>query len=206
MLREVVAAVRKVWLERLPALRPALGDGLGRGREMGPRAIGAPGDRAMGLRRVDARTGGPVSVRSALIKKAVQTAARELNRSVQRPFRERSLERTRGLKAELKEAREIRAGDREAQKRAMAEVFKRNRVRPSAFVRSGAARDARYAAPPPGALVGAQSDPAGADRGDRHGPGLSAWRACPPAAARGLSRSQRRTRTASCAGGDAGMR
>ena len=90
-----------------------------------------PGDRAMGIRRVDARTGGPVSVQSALIKKAVQTASQELSRSVQRPFRERSLERTRGLKAELKEAREIRIGDREAQKRAMAEVLKRSRVRPS---------------------------------------------------------------------------
>jgi hypothetical protein len=90
-----------------------------------------PGDRAMGLRRVDARTGGPVSVRSTLIRVGVQTASRESNRWVQRPLHERSLERTRGLKAELKEAREIRVGDREAQKRAMAEVLKRSRVRPS---------------------------------------------------------------------------
>jgi hypothetical protein len=91
-----------------------------------------PGDRAMGLRRVDARTGGPVSVRSALIRVAVHAASRELSRRFQSPLQQRSLERTRGLKAELKEAREIRAGDREAQKRAMAEVLNRSRVRPSA--------------------------------------------------------------------------
>ena len=91
-----------------------------------------PGDRAMGLRRVDARTGGPVSVRSTLMRVGVQTASRELSRRVQRPLQQRSSERARGLKAELKEAREIRTGDREAQKRAMAEVLKRSQVRPSA--------------------------------------------------------------------------
>ena len=96
-----------------------------------------PGDRAMGLRRVDVRTGGPVSVRSTLVRVGVHTASRELNRWIQRPLHQRSLERARGLKAELKEAREVRAGDREAQKRAMAEVLKRNPVRPWASCSRG---------------------------------------------------------------------
>ena len=104
----------------------------------------SPGDRAMGLRRVEARTGGPVSVRSALIRVGVQTASRELSRRVQRPIHQRSLERTRAVKAELKEAREIRAGDREAQKRAMAEVLEAKPGPTVGFVRSGdARRDAR---------------------------------------------------------------
>lgn len=96
-----------------------------------------PGDRTMGLRRVEARTGEPMSVRSALIKVAVQTASRELSRWILRPLHQRSSERVRGLKAELKEAREIRAGDREAQKRAMAEVLKRSEVRPSSSCSRG---------------------------------------------------------------------
>ena len=92
----------------------------------------------MGLRRVDAGNGGPVSVRSALIREAVQAASRELSRWVQRPVRQRHLERTRGLQAELREAREIRAGDgREAQERAMAEVLKRSSVRPSSACSRG---------------------------------------------------------------------
>jgi RDD family len=96
-----------------------------------------PGDRAMGLRRVDARTGGPVSVQSTLIRVAVQAASRELSRRVQRPLQERSLERTRGLQAALKEAREIRAGDPEAQQRAMTEVLKRSPVRPTSSCSRG---------------------------------------------------------------------
>ena len=89
-----------------------------------------PGDRVMGLRRVDARNGGPVSVRSALLKEAVQTASREANRWVQRPVRERHRERMQAFQAELRQAHEIRAGDREAQKRAMTEVLKRSSYRP----------------------------------------------------------------------------
>jgi len=99
--------------------------------EVATRNWRTPGDRAMGLRRVDAGTGGSVSVRSTLIRVGVQTASGELSRWVQRPLRERSLERTRALKAELKEAREIRAGDPEAQKRAMTEVLSRSQVGPT---------------------------------------------------------------------------
>jgi hypothetical protein len=90
----------------------------------------SPGDRAMGLRRVDARSGGPVTVRSAAIQKAVQAAASELNRLVQRPSQRRFEERRRLVKAELSEAREYHEGDAEAQKRAMFEVAKRYGLRP----------------------------------------------------------------------------
>lgn len=86
----------------------------------------SPGDRAMGLRRVDARTGGPVSVRSAVIKTTVEATAAELNRLAQRPFEERR----RVVLAEVDEARRYHKGDLEAQQRAMAEVFRRHRFRP----------------------------------------------------------------------------
>ena len=90
----------------------------------------SPGDRAMGLRRVDARTGGPVSVRSALVSGAVRTAWSELDRLVQRPSQRRFEERRRFVKAELSEARGYHEGDPEAQKRAMFEVAKRYPLRP----------------------------------------------------------------------------
>ena len=96
-----------------------------------------PGDQAMGLRRVDARTGGPVSVRGALVSEGVRTAWSELNRLVQRPSQRRFEERRRFVKAELSEARGYHAGDAEAQKRAMFEVAKRYRLRPWSWCARG---------------------------------------------------------------------
>lgn len=90
----------------------------------------SPGARAMGLRRVDARTGGPVSVRSVVTHKAVETAARELNRRVERPFQRRFTERSEAMQAEMREARRAHADDRDARERAAAEVFRRHNVRP----------------------------------------------------------------------------
>lgn len=90
----------------------------------------SPGDRAMGLRRVDAGTGGPVSVRSALVSEAVRTAWSELSRLVQRPSQRRFEERRRLVKAALIQARGYHEGDAEAQKRAMFEVAKRYPLRP----------------------------------------------------------------------------
>lgn len=90
----------------------------------------SPGMRALGLRRADVRTGGPVTVRSALIHKAVQLAWRELTRRVQRPFDERFRERHARMKADLDEARRLHAGDLDAQQRAMTEMVRRYGVKP----------------------------------------------------------------------------
>lgn len=97
----------------------------------------SPGDRAMGIRRVDARTGGPVSVRSVLVSEAVRTAWSELNRLVQRPSQRRFEERRRFVKAALIEARGYHEGDTEAQKRAMFEVAKRYPLRPWGWCAGG---------------------------------------------------------------------
>ena len=90
----------------------------------------SPGMRALGLRRADARTGGPVTVRSALIHKAVVLTSRGLNRLQRRGFDERFHERHRLMNADLDEARRIHAGDRDARERAMREVIKRYSVTP----------------------------------------------------------------------------
>ena len=93
----------------------------------------SPGARAMGLRRVDARTGRPVSVRAAAIHNVVEMAYGELNRWVQRRFSKRLAERQRALRAELGEISRTHAGDHEAQHRATMEVYRRHKLRPWGF-------------------------------------------------------------------------
>jgi len=96
--------------------------------EVGLRNWRSPGARAMGLRRVDSRTGGPVSVRSAVTRNAVNTASGELSRWVRRPSMTRFAERRDALEAELKEIRRIYPDD-ESRGRAMKEVSERRRLR-----------------------------------------------------------------------------
>jgi hypothetical protein len=88
----------------------------------------SPGARVLGLRRADARTGGPVSVRSALGHVAVDTASGRMNRRALRPLRQRAEERLKVIEAELAELRRIHAGDDEALRRAMFDLSKRHRA------------------------------------------------------------------------------
>jgi hypothetical protein len=91
-----------------------------------------PGFRVFGLRRVDARTGGIVSVRSALIgvcfDQARQAATRQLFRSRARGRRDRVSALGPQLSAVLRE----HAADPEARERAMKEFYKANDVKPFA--------------------------------------------------------------------------
>ena len=97
----------------------------------------SPGMRALGLRRADARTGGPISVRRAVVRRAVLTASHELTRAAQRRSWERFRERQRRMKADLELARLHHPDDREARERAMREAFRRHRVTPwGSFVRA----------------------------------------------------------------------
>jgi uncharacterized RDD family membrane protein YckC len=97
--------------------------------EVGLRNWRSPGARAMGLRRVDARTGGPVSVRSAVIRNAINTASGELSRWVRRPSMKRFAERRDALAAELKEVRRTYS-DEDDRRRAMKEISERRKLRP----------------------------------------------------------------------------
>ena len=88
----------------------------------------SPGFRVMGLRYVDARTGGPVSVRSALVKQAVRTAWMEVTTRLLEPWKARAQERVDATYAEGDAARRAHPEDPEARHRAMAESFKHDRV------------------------------------------------------------------------------
>jgi hypothetical protein len=90
-----------------------------------------PGMRIMGLRRADAHTGGPVTVRSSVVHEVVVTAWRELIRRAQRPAEERFRERRRLMEADLEEVRRQHSDiDDAARQRAITEVFKRHGVSP----------------------------------------------------------------------------
>ena len=90
----------------------------------------SPGMRLMGLLRADVRTGGPVTVRSLLVRKAVVTAWQQLVRRLLRPSDERFRERAKLMRADLEEARQRHADDPEALDRARREITERQHVRP----------------------------------------------------------------------------
>jgi hypothetical protein len=100
------------------------------GLQVGARNWRSPGYRALGLRRVDVRTGGPVTVRSAIIQAAVSDLLSRTIRSLIQPWQARRMERLQAIQAEMKEAQRTHAGDREAQQRALMEIFKRENVNP----------------------------------------------------------------------------
>ena len=114
-----------------PVVGAAL-QGAGAGLAIANRNWRSPGFRVVGLRRVDARTGGPISVRSVLIgvlfDQARQAATRPLFRS--RAHRER--DRLRELAPQLKEIQHKYEADPQAQQRAMKEFYKANQVNPVA--------------------------------------------------------------------------
>ncbi len=106
--------------------------GAGAGLAIANRNWRSPGFRVVGLRRVDARTGGPMSVRSVLIgvlfDQARQASTRPLFRS--RAHRER--DRLRELAPQLKEIEHKYEADLHAQQRAMKEFYRANQVNPVA--------------------------------------------------------------------------
>jgi hypothetical protein len=114
-----------------PQLRAALW-GASTGLSVASRNWRGPGFRVVGLRRVDAQTGGIVSVRSALIgalfDQARQTATRPLFRS--RVLRQR--DRMTALGPQLRAVQRTYPGDPQARKRAMMEFYKANDASPLA--------------------------------------------------------------------------
>jgi hypothetical protein len=85
-----------------------------------------PGYRLLGLRRVNARTGGPVSVHSAVVEWVWAHATSQMTRVLMRPQQARRDERLAAFKAEMEEFERAHAGDHEAIEREQREAFKRH--------------------------------------------------------------------------------
>jgi uncharacterized RDD family membrane protein YckC len=92
----------------------------------------SPGWQLLGLRRVDAHTGGPVGVRSALIRDAVSAAERALSRPLLRRAWRRSSERTAELQPRIDELKRAHADDSVALQRALMELYKDEKLNPLA--------------------------------------------------------------------------
>ncbi|HTX12526.1 MAG TPA: RDD family protein [Solirubrobacteraceae bacterium] len=91
-----------------------------------------PGYRALGLRRVDVRTGGPLSARNVLVQAIVAMASGELRRQLMHPWVMRKKRRLEALQPELAQIRRAHPDDPEAQHQALKEFSKRNHVNPAA--------------------------------------------------------------------------
>ena len=86
-----------------------------------------PGYRALGLRRADVGTGGPVSLRSALIYSAVMVAFRLLARLGSRPWKRRMD----AARADFKAVQRSHADDPEERHEALREAYRRHHVNPA---------------------------------------------------------------------------
>jgi uncharacterized RDD family membrane protein YckC len=97
---------------------------LGLGTAVAERNWRSPGMRLMGIHRADARTGGPVTVRSALIRHLVGSGiSRLVSRRLLTPRLERQQAELQGLQADVDAARRQHPDDPHAQQRAIMEVY-----------------------------------------------------------------------------------
>lgn len=114
-----------------PLLRAAL-SGASAGLAVAHRNSRSPGFRVVGLRRVDARTGGPMSVRSGSIGVLFDQTQQALTRPLFRFRADRERARMNELAPKLKEIEHSYATDRQARERALAGFYEANEVNPFA--------------------------------------------------------------------------
>jgi 60Kd inner membrane protein len=89
-----------------------------------------PGYRVLGLRRVDAHSGGPVSIRSAVVGATFDSAWRAATLSLSRPRLNREQERMTALQAQMKEIERKYGADAEARQKALMQFYKTKGVSP----------------------------------------------------------------------------
>ncbi len=89
-----------------------------------------PGARLLRIRRVDASTGGPVTIRSALTRNLIATAWSAIAKRLTEPHRRRSAERMEALQGRLQEIRKQHEDDPEAEREATMKFYKAENVTP----------------------------------------------------------------------------
>jgi hypothetical protein len=90
----------------------------------------SPGWRLLRIRVADAGTGGPVSVRSVLIREAVTAGQNQALKRIRRPAEQRRRQRMEALNAQVDAIRREHARDKAAQERAIMQLFKDNDANP----------------------------------------------------------------------------
>ncbi len=124
---EIAPTARR--LRQSPELRAAVW-GASAGLAVASRNWRSPGSRVVGLRRVDARSGGIVTVRSALIGVLFDQARQAAGRSLFRSRVQRRRDRLSALGPQLAAVQRTH-GAREARQRAMTEFYEANDVKVS---------------------------------------------------------------------------
>jgi uncharacterized RDD family membrane protein YckC len=107
-----------------------LGEVVGLTLELDSRNRRSLGARAMRIRRVDALTGGPVTIRSALIRNWAQRATSAGLRPLAKRASKRSAERMQALQPQLKELQRAHADDEAAQQQALMRFYQEHNVNP----------------------------------------------------------------------------
>jgi hypothetical protein len=88
------------------------------------------GSRMVGIRRVDLATGGPVTLRSALIQQGVARVSAAAARRITRPVVDRSGRRMAEVEPELAELRRAHRDDTAALNEAMMDVYREHDINP----------------------------------------------------------------------------
>jgi uncharacterized RDD family membrane protein YckC len=88
------------------------------------------GSRVMGLRHVQLQTGGPISVRSAVIQSLASRALREMRRVLVQPMVVKGGKRVRDLKPQVLDLQRQHAGDKAALEQAMVKLYREQGFNP----------------------------------------------------------------------------
>lgn len=98
--------------------------------EVAMRNSRGPGARIVGIRRADARTGGPVTVRSALIHYAVGHGSGAAVKQLTSAATKGQSARIKAIQPELREVQRAHAGDPEAAQQATMKLYRDHRINP----------------------------------------------------------------------------
>ncbi len=93
----------------------------------------SPGMRLMGIHREDARSGGPVTVRSALIRQLASQAHGRLVRRVIAPRLERHQAKVQAIQPDVDAARRAHPDDKAAEQRAIRQAYREAGVNPMGY-------------------------------------------------------------------------
>jgi uncharacterized RDD family membrane protein YckC len=94
--------------------------------------VRGPGEWLLGIRQVDASTGGPITLRSALIRQVAVRLSTDVINEITRPAIQRASQQARAIKPLLEEIRQRHAGDEQAIGRAVGELYAESDIRPFA--------------------------------------------------------------------------
>ena len=100
------------------------------GLEVGLRNSRSPGARLLGIRRVSASTGGPISIGSVIVHQLVARLLTAPMIEIMRPLQRRQMDRMKELAPRLKELEREQPDDPAARQRAMVQFYKENKVHP----------------------------------------------------------------------------